>query len=121
MRQILIVEDEFGIADVLNDILTEEGHEVRVARNGQEGLRLADERAPDLILLDLMMPVMDGRSMLQQLRVTSGLKHIPVLLMSAVPEAAALKGCDADGFLQKPFDLNNLLEHIERLKPRAKD
>src|SRR5690349_11006997 len=101
MKRILIVEDEFGIAEALNDILTEEGHEVTLAYNGRDGLAQAGSLHPDLIILDLMMPIMDGRAMLRAVRADLALTDIPVLIMSAVPESIARRDCDFDAFLQK--------------------
>lgn len=68
MKKILIIEDDFSYASLLEKMFSEEKYEVFVAKNGEEGLKLSDEKKPDIILLDIRMPVMDGREMLKRLR-----------------------------------------------------
>jgi CheY-like chemotaxis protein len=119
MKTILIVDDEFGIVDALRELLTEEGYHVITAANGREGLaRLAAER-PDLVLLDLMMPILGGRETLRVMRTTPELRDIPVVLMSAAPQRTALlddeTARELSGFLSKPFEIRVLFDLLERL------
>jgi len=99
-KTILIVEDEQSIQGALCDKLREEGFLVLEARNGQEGLNVALSKRPDLILLDIVMPVMDGMTMLKSLRQDSWGKNVSVMLLTnlteqeKVSEAVALGSFD---------------------------
>jgi len=115
VKTILVVDDEFGIADALKDILSDEGYSVIIAKNGKEGLKEVSARTPDLILLDYMMPVMDGREMWLALKADPLTNGIPVMMMSAMPPSSIPTDCKPDGFLRKPFDLDLLFEEIQRL------
>jgi CheY-like chemotaxis protein len=115
MKTILLVDDEFGITDVLGDVLAEKGFSVIVARNGSDGLRRVEERRPDLILLDYMMPVMDGCEVLRILAAHEEQRNIPVVLMSALPRESIAADCQSAGFLRKPFDLDTLFSELSRL------
>jgi CheY-like chemotaxis protein len=110
MSKLLIVDDEVAILEALTDILSVEGYEVTTAANGAEGLKRATDERPDLILLDLMMPVMDGQEMLRRLKEDPNLRTIPVVVMSAGRVTKAeLQG---SRFLAKPFELDDLLETV---------
>ena len=110
MSKLLIVDDEVAILEALTDILSVEGYEVLTAANGAEGLKRAGQERPDLILLDMMMPVMDGQEMLRRLKEDPQLKHTPVLVMSAGRVTKAeLQG---HRFLAKPFELDDLLDTV---------
>jgi CheY-like chemotaxis protein len=110
MSKLLIVDDEVAILEALTDILSVEGFEVATASNGAEGLKRAGEARPDLILLDLMMPVMDGQEMLRRLKEDPQLRAIPVVVMSAGRVTKAeLQG---SRFLAKPFELDDLLDTV---------
>ena len=115
MKAVLVIDDEFGIADAVNDILSDEGYSVYVARNGAEGLKRLRENKPQLILLDLMMPIMSGPEMLAILRADAELSSTPVVMMSAVSEQKMAVGSTYQAFLRKPFDLVQLLEVVEKL------
>ncbi|HSB21140.1 MAG TPA: response regulator [Anaeromyxobacteraceae bacterium] len=110
---VLVVDDDPDILEAICEILAMEGYRVAQARHGAEALaRVAAER-PDLILLDLMMPVMDGVAFAEALRTRHPGGHIPVLVISADanPERAA-GGLQARAFLAKPFDLETLLAQV---------
>ncbi len=107
MALILVVDDEYSIAEVLEAALSDVGHEVVTAMNGRQGLERLRRRRPDLILLDFMMPIMDGPTLLKALRDDPALRDIPAVVMSSLPEAVvaqAVKGAYA-AFLRKPFRL----------------
>jgi CheY-like chemotaxis protein len=116
---VLVVDDEPDIRRLVGDALRLEGYQVRTAGDGQEALqRMADER-PDLILLDLMMPVMDGRQFCRLLAHApfhaERPGRIPVILLSAdrrLREQAEELG--AAGYLAKPFNLDDLLATVQR-------
>ncbi len=114
MATILIVDDEAPIVELLVDILSEEGHTVLQAQNGMEGLTLARANQPDLVISDVMMPILDGYALLRELRSSPETAHTQIILMSAAFSHGAKldpNGIVADGYLRKPFDL----AAIERL------
>ena len=107
MALILVVDDEFSVAEVLQSVLVDAGHEVVTAVNGQQGLELLGKTRPDMVLLDFMMPIMDGPAMLKAMKAHPAYRNIPAVVMSSLPEsavAAAAHGMYA-AFLRKPFKL----------------
>ena len=120
MRRILIVEDNPDLAFGLRNNLEIEGYDIAVAEDGLAGLREARERAPDLIILDLMMPGLDGYRVLRTLRDEGN--STPVLILSAKGEEAdKVRGfrMGADDFVTKPFSLLELLARVEALLRRS--
>jgi CheY-like chemotaxis protein len=118
---VLIVDDEFGLADITADLLRDAGYEVTLAINGKLGLDSLAARPADLVLTDLMMPVMDGPEMIRRMRADPRFAAIPAVLMTALPEAiptgeAALH----DAVLIKPFSIAEVLEVVERLAARRR-
>jgi len=115
-KTILIVDDEFGILEVVEYILADLGYSVVSALNGQDALARLKETVPDLIILDFMMPIMDGAALLKALRADSKCGSIPVVLTSALPEASIRERCDGyDIFLRKPYKTEKLIEAITEL------
>jgi CheY-like chemotaxis protein len=110
MSKLLIVDDEVAILEALTDILSVEGYEVVTAANGAEGLEHVRKDRPDLILLDLMMPVMDGQEMLRRLKEDAALRSIPVVVMSA--GRVSKSELQGSRFLAKPFELDDLLNTV---------
>lgn len=112
---VLVVDDDPDILEAVCDILEGEGYRVARARNGREALTRIDEERPLLILLDLMMPVMDGHAFAQVLHGRERDRAIPIVVISADgdPQKAAALG--ARGFLAKPFDIDALLSEVESL------
>jgi two-component system, OmpR family, alkaline phosphatase synthesis response regulator PhoP len=120
MRRILIVEDNPDLAFGLRNNLEIEGYDIAVAEDGLTGLREARATAPDLIILDLMMPGLDGYRVLRTLRDEGN--STPVLILSAKSEEAdKVRGfrMGADDFVTKPFSLLELLARVEALLRRA--
>ena len=115
MKTILVVDDEFDIVDVLSDLLTAEGYRVLTASNGREGLARLREAHTDLVLLDRMMPVLDGAEMMRQMREEPALGSIPVVMMSAAEGRRLSRELGCADFLKKPFDLGTLLDTVARL------
>jgi CheY-like chemotaxis protein len=115
MKTILVVDDEFGIADTLGSILTDEGYRVVTAMNGEQGLARLHEGAPDLVIIDFMMPIKSGPEMVSAMAGLPAFKNIPVIMMSAVSEAVVRKECSFAAFLRKPFDLDALLRAVVAL------
>jgi two-component system, chemotaxis family, chemotaxis protein CheY len=110
---VLVVDDDPDILEALAEILEAEGFQIRRAKNGKEALDRLSPTPPDLILLDLMMPVMDGWEFSQKLREREGVAKIPIIVLSADrnvgPKAREI---GAIGHLAKPFELNDLLEMV---------
>ena len=107
MALILVVDDEFSVAEVLQSVLADAGHEVVIAVNGRQGLELLGKKLPDLVLLDFMMPIMDGPAMLKAMQQDPANRSVPAVVMSSLPEsavAAAARGMYV-AFLRKPFKL----------------
>jgi CheY-like chemotaxis protein len=115
VKTILVVDDEYAIVEALAALLGDEGYRVVSAMNGQEALdRIASDR-PDLVLLDVMMPVLDGRATLAKIRDDPATAALPVVLMSAAPRAQSVAGARSDAFLAKPFGVATLLDTLSRL------
>jgi DNA-binding response OmpR family regulator len=115
-RRVLVVDDDPSIQGFLAEALTDEGYGVRTAANGREALSVLDTWRPDLILLDLMMPEMDGWAFRAEQRAIPAVADVPVIVFSAtrdlVSKAAPL---EPSHVFAKPFDLEALLGTIERL------
>ena len=119
--QILIVEDDRSLADVLDYNLRQDGYQTVVANDGQDGLRQAKLRSPDLIVLDLMLPLVDGLEICRRLRADPVTRNILVLMLTAkTEETAEVVGFSAgtDDYVAKPFSVKVLLERIRALLRR---
>ncbi|MFI5310439.1 MAG: response regulator transcription factor, partial [Gemmatimonadales bacterium] len=120
MSRVLIVEDERDLASLLASNLRIEGLDVRTVEDGREALPLVRSWAPDLVILDLMLPGMDGFDVLRGLRAHSA--ELPVLILSARGEEQdKIRGfrLDADQYVTKPFGLLELLERVHALLRRT--
>jgi len=118
MTKILLVEDNEMNRDMLSRRLTRKGFEVLIAVDGQEGVTLAGTETPDLILLDMSLPVLDGWAAARQLKADEGTRGIPIIALTAHAmagdrEKALEAGCDE--YDTKPVELPRLLEKIETL------
>ena len=115
--QVLVVDDHSDIRLIYSRILRDAGYDVHSARDGSEAMEEVELHPPDLILLDVFMPVMNGVEFLEQLRQRSNNANIPVVLMSAVPdnpEVTYAKQLGVSKFLRKgDFDMNQLLATIK--------
>jgi DNA-binding response OmpR family regulator len=114
-KLILVADDDEDVRELVVFRLQREGYEVIVAGDGEEAVELALARRPDLCLLDVMMPKLDGYEATRRLRASSGLAGVPVLLLTAsVQEAAVAEGlaAGADDYVKKPFAPQELLERV---------
>jgi len=115
---ILVVDDEPTIRDVLGSLLSEEGYRLDFAENGHDGYEKARELIPDLILLDVMMPVMDGFEACRRIRTEPPLAQVPIIMITAVSDdrsrARSIQS-GADDFISKPFDLDELLAKVKSI------
>ena len=107
MATVLIVDDEEPILGILSEVIEEMGHEVLRAMNGREALIVVQNRPPDLVLTDVMMPFVNGVELCRAIKQNGATAHIVVLLMSAVP-VERRREAGADGFISKPFSLEDV-------------
>jgi two-component system phosphate regulon response regulator PhoB len=119
--RILIIEDERALTEVLSYNLQREGYEPIVAHDGQEGLRKAQTLLPDVVLLDLMLPVLNGLEVCRELRAGERTRTIPIVMLTAkAEETDQVVGFSlgADDYVTKPFSVKVLLERIKALRRR---
>lgn len=112
MTRILVVDDELDIAEAVRAVLEAEGYQVDTASDGGQCLQELQRLQPDLLLLDVMMPVIDGFGVLEQMQV-EGIQ-VPVVMMSAIRPDSRLAEFEIKAFLKKPFHLETLLETVDR-------
>lgn len=115
MKTILQIEDNYANRRLVERILEREGYRSLYAADGQSGIELALQELPDLILLDMGLPDMDGQTLVSILRESSGLENVPIVALTAWPEEianemAARYGCD--GCITKPIDINEFPNQI---------
>ena len=117
-EKILLVEDNLGLVEIVQKYLKILGYEVSVATTGTQGVEMAIEQIPDLIILDIMLPEIDGLEVASQIRRHPQTCFLPILAMTANTDfrmkiKALAAGCDA--FFQKPFTISRLANAIEKL------
>src|SRR5574339_896767 len=125
LKCILCIEDEPEMIDLIRLILGRRGFEVKGATGGREGLKMIQDDTPDLILLDLMMPDMDGWEVYQQLKADEKTRHIPVIVVTAkaqsIDKVLGLHIAKVDDYIAKPFSTQELLNSVEKvLKSKSK-
>lgn len=122
VKNVLVCDDDDLLLDLLKFRLSAKGYEVRTARNGKEAIESASAESPDAIVLDAMMPVMDGYEVLRQIREAPHMRHLPVIMLTArkgerdIVEALQLGASD---YLAKPFIPEELTARLTRLLTRA--
>ena len=121
-KSILVIEDTKSVRQILAAMLVDEGYEVVTAIDGKDGLDLAKRERPDLIILDVMLPEMNGYEVCCRLKFDEEYEHIPVILLTARRKEADRKKAEqtcADAYLTKPFEREALVQEIRRLlKPK---
>ena len=111
-----MVDDEFGIAELIDAVLTDEGYRVLIAMNGRQGLAVMAKDHPDLVFLDYMMPVMDGADVLRAMARDPSIDGVPVVLMSSMPEAVVAERCSGYAvFMRKPFKIAQVMTLAQTL------
>jgi len=119
---IAVIEDERDIQDMIAYNLQREGYEVVTAERGDEGLALVQDKRPDLIILDLMLPGLDGLSVCQSIRFDTTTQEIPIIVLSAKSEEADVViglGLGADDYMPKPFSPRELLARVKAVLRRG--
>ncbi len=123
MPKLLVIEDEDSLRDSVTDLLEAEGYEVVQAENGLIGVQHAEEYIPDLVICDIMMPMLDGYDVLDRLRHTPATADIPVIFLTARTEQSSRDAANDHGpteYLTKPFTRAALLAAVEtQLKQQA--
>jgi len=122
MTRILVAEDDMDLRQIIHDLLTANGFEILLAADGREALLLVKQNKPDLLVLDLAMPEVDGWHVAEALRESPSTRKLPILALTAYAmaddcERALRAGCDS--YLSKPFVLDDLLVEIHRLLKRT--
>lgn len=115
VRKILFIEDDPSIRTNVAELLTIKGYDVSIAANGTEGIFLAKDGVPNLILCDIFMPDMNGRQVMEAIRNTPAVSHIPFLFLTGQADLSVLHhqmGLNANDYLAKPFQLKDLLAAI---------
>jgi DNA-binding response OmpR family regulator len=118
VARILVVDDEPTVRALVRDVLEEEGHDVVLAEDGYAGLRMVEQHRPDCVVLDVMMPGLDGHAVLQRLRASRGGLELPVVMLTAAANDAHAWQAWTEGvdyFLPKPFAPVELLRFLDSL------
>lgn len=119
-RKVLVIDDDDELADVVRQVLRDAGYSVATVKHGAAALELTHHVAPDLILLDLSMPIMDGWSFVAQYRRTAKQGARIVLLTGNASAADIARTLEADGYLTKPFSMDDLVTTVERELPQQR-
>ncbi|MGN2406659.1 response regulator [Pseudomonas syringae] len=116
MATILVVDDEYLIAEILSFALEDEGFMVVTASNGQKGLEVLDRERPALIITDFMMPVMDGLEFASAVRTLPSANQLPIILMSGAQAHIGMERSDLfDVVLAKPFNIDLIIAEVKKL------
>jgi CheY-like chemotaxis protein len=119
--RILVVEDQHDVAELIQVVLRGEGHTVAIARDGAQGLMLSRDWKPDLILMDIMLPGVDGGTLISRLRQEPDTADLPIIAMSASRTLRdRSEELQADALLSKPFDVDALLVQVQFLLSRGR-
>ena len=118
-KKALVVEDDVNIAELLMLYLEKDGFEVSIAHDGGRGIAMFNEISPDLVLLDVMMPVMDGMQVCREIRKTSSVPIIMLTAKGAVGDKVAGLDIGADDYITKPFEVKELLARIHAVMRRS--
>ena len=124
MSKILIIEDDNTLAELLRNTLEHENFDVVIASEAMQGTTLAYDEKPDLILLDLIMPLGGGLTVLRNLKVSTHTNTIPIIVISGTSDMHLInqvKSMDIAGYCEKPFDMKDLIAKIKEIVPKNSD
>jgi two-component system cell cycle response regulator DivK len=119
-KRILLVEDQEDNRRIMRDLLSASGYELIEANDGEQGLALAESEVPDLVLMDIQLPGLDGYEVTRRIKANAALRHIPIIAvtsyaLSGDDQKAFASGCD--GYVTKPFSPRQLLAKIREFLP----
>lgn len=120
-EKILVIEDDEYSRDALAHLLAAEGYDAQSASDGESGMAKAHEMQPDVIVLDLNLPGIDGKQVIQMLRNDGPLRDVPILIVTGDEDRAAQSAVEvgADGYLTKPVEFDDLIRAIDKVKGAA--
>lgn len=120
-RRVLLVDDDTANLEVLSDLLRSEGYTVVCARNGAEAMACLGNAQPDVVMLDYVMPTMDGATMAKKLKDDVATRRIAIVMTSGLPEEMVRPRCQVyDAFLQKPYEVDQALRTLDAVtRPAA--
>jgi CheY-like chemotaxis protein len=121
MKTVLVVDDELDIVEAVKSILEEERYTVVTCGNGRDALQCLIQTKPDLAIIDIMMPVMNGYETIKAIRRQPEFARLPILIMSAIHPSVVSQEYAWAGFLKKPFSLRALMDHVRQLAPPDPD
>ena len=125
VKRVICVEDEAEMIDLIRLILSRKGFEVIGANGGKQGLEMIREQKPDLILLDLMMPDMDGWEVYQQVKADEATRDIPVIVVTAkaqsIDKVLGLHIAKVDDYISKPFSPQELMDSVEQVLNKKRE
>jgi two-component system cell cycle response regulator DivK len=121
-KRILIIEDQEDNRAIMRDLLSTAGYALIEAVDGEEGVRLARSERPDLILMDIQLPVLDGYEATRQIRATTDLKSVPIIAVTSYAlsgDEAKTREAGCDSYVAKPFSPRELLAKVRALLPNG--
>jgi|APSaa5957512576_1039674.scaffolds.fasta_scaffold72125_1 DNA-binding response OmpR family regulator len=120
-KKILIVEDEFQIIKLITAILSQKGYEIDYCENGRDAIAKMQDFKPDLVLMDIMLPGIDGKTLAKQMLSIRDLASIPVIIISSLKDANTLfsDSQQVRGVVSKPFKQQTLVDAVEKVLPTA--
>ena len=119
-KRILVVEDQPDNLQILRDLLTSEGYQIIEAQDGEEGIRAAAAERPDLILMDIQLPLLDGYEATRQIRANPALRATPIIVITSYAlsgDEAKAHAAGCDGYVSKPYSPRQLLAKIREYLP----
>jgi two-component system, cell cycle response regulator DivK len=121
MKRILVVEDTEDNRQIIRDLLGSAGYEMIEAVNGEEGVAMAEQHKPDLILMDIQLPILDGYEATRRIKANDALRHIPIIAVTSYALAgdeAKTRAAGCDGYVAKPFSPRQLLAKVREFLPQ---
>ena len=119
-RRILVIEDTEDNRRIFRDLLGRSGYELIEARDGEQGVAMAVAERPDLILMDIQLPVIDGYEATRRIKANPGLRHIPIIAITSYAlsgDEAKSRAAGCDGYIAKPFSLQEVLDVVHNFLP----